>query len=256
AHPAPARATGARSSGARQAARTDGAARACDLGRAPPRPRDPDGQARRAIAPSGARPRLLDRHPRRRACGARRGRGRARRSARGAACARAPVLCGKVPRRKVMTEHTVLLLEPNRAALNRAQDLIESLGHTAIGVNAVDTALHLVTTQQPSVVLASHPTQERVIARLRQSGLVHTSLLVSLPAKVSQPQDIAEGLGADAFVVRPYRRETLASALHAALAIRHVRAHLVELAADLERERARLQRMGDVDPQTSFYHFE
>ncbi|HJZ86534.1 MAG TPA: GGDEF domain-containing protein [Polyangia bacterium] len=155
-----------------------------------------------------------------------------------------------------MTEHTVLLLEPNRAALKRAQDLIESLGHTAIGVNGVDTALHLVTTQQPSVVLASHPTQERVIARLRESGLGQTSLVVSLPAKVSQPQDIAEGLGADAFVVRPYRRETLASALHAALAIRHVRAHLVELAADLERERARLQRMGDVDPQTSFYHFE
>jgi diguanylate cyclase (GGDEF)-like protein len=155
-----------------------------------------------------------------------------------------------------VTEHTVVLLEPNRAALKRAQDLIESLGHAAVGVDGVETALNLIMTQQPSAVLASHPTHQGAILRLREVGLGQTSLIVSVAAKTTQPEEIATSLGADAFLVRPYRRETLAAALHAALAIRHVRAHVSELAADLERERTRLQRIGDVDPRTSFYHFE
>ena len=155
-----------------------------------------------------------------------------------------------------MTEHTVVLLEPNRAALKRAQDLIESLGHTAVGVDGVETALNLVQTQQPSVVLASHPTHTKAIQRMRQVGMGQTSLVISLPAKTATPENIAETLGADAFVIRPYRRETLASAIHSALAIRHVRAHVAELATDLDRERSRLARMGAVDPRTSFYHFE
>src|SRR5262244_2905655 len=104
-----------------------------------------------------------------------------------------------------MTEHTVVVLEPHRAALKRAQDLIESLGHTAVGVQGTETALHIVTTQQPSVVLASHPTQERVVTRLRETGLGQTSLVLSLSAKSREPQEIAESLGADAFVIRPYR---------------------------------------------------
>jgi diguanylate cyclase (GGDEF)-like protein len=155
-----------------------------------------------------------------------------------------------------VTEHTVVVLEPNRTALKRAQDLIESLGHAAVGVAGDETAVHLVTTQQPSVVLASYPTQHRIVGRLREAGLGHTSLVVSVPAKTAQPQEVAEQLRADAFVIRPYKRETLASAIHAALAIRHVRAHVTELAADLDRERSRLAKMGDIDPQTSFYHFE
>jgi diguanylate cyclase (GGDEF)-like protein len=155
-----------------------------------------------------------------------------------------------------VTEHTVVLLEPNRAALKRAQDLIESLGHTAVGVDGVETALNLVQTQQPSVVLASHPAHSKAIARLRQVGMGQTSLVVSLPAKTGTPEQVAESMGADAFVMRPYRRETVASAIHSALAIRHVRAHVAELATDLDRERSRLARMGAVDPRTSFYHFE
>jgi diguanylate cyclase (GGDEF)-like protein len=155
-----------------------------------------------------------------------------------------------------VTEHTVVLLEPNRAAFKRAQELIEALGHTAVGVDGEATALNLVATQQPSVVLASHPAHRPMVERLRQAGLGQTSLVVSLPARTPHPEEIAETVGADAFVVRPYRRETLAAALHSALAMRHVRSHLAELATDLERERTRLARIGDVDPRTSFYHFE
>ena len=155
-----------------------------------------------------------------------------------------------------MTEHTVVLLEPNRAALKRVQDLIESLGHTAVGVDGIETTLNLVQTQQPSVVLASHPAHDKAITRLRQVGMGQTSLVISVPAKTQAPEALAESMGADAFVVRPYRRETVASAIHSALAIRHVRAHVAELATDLDRERSRLARMGAVDPRTSFYHFE
>jgi diguanylate cyclase (GGDEF)-like protein len=155
-----------------------------------------------------------------------------------------------------VSAHKVLLLEPNSTAAKRLQQLVESLGHSAIRVDAVDTAMKAALSQHPSAVLASHPDLEAVIRQLKQAGLGPTSLLVGLPAKQEQPEEVAAGLGADAFVVKPYRRENLASALHAALTVRTVRSRLEELSTDLERERSRHTGVGVVDPRTNLFAFE
>jgi diguanylate cyclase (GGDEF)-like protein len=153
-------------------------------------------------------------------------------------------------------EETVVLLEPNRDAFKKAQGMIQSLGYPTVGVEGVEATMRLVATQKPALVLANYPKHEPIMALLRESGLGHTGLVASFSPKVAKPQSVARALGADAFLVRPYRKEALAAVLHSSLVCRQLRRDTDVVLKELAEARSRLARFGATDPKTHFYHFE
>src|SRR5262249_32546443 len=80
-----------------------------------------------------------------------------------------------------------------------------------------------------AAVLAVHPAAQDIYPRLKASGI---PLIVSLTARQGDAARLANELGADAFVLRPYRKDTLAIALYSAFgsALLRERAVRAELA--------------------------
>jgi diguanylate cyclase (GGDEF)-like protein len=137
---------------------------------------------------------------------------------------------------------SVLIIEPSRAAREKAKKLIESLGYQARVSSDVLEAHALF--DQSAAVLAAHPNAAEIYPRLRATG---TPLIAAFANKTGHPDEIAREIGADAFVLRPYKPEPLAIALYAASVARllrdkagRVEAALGELDDDDERGKSNL----------------
>jgi diguanylate cyclase (GGDEF)-like protein len=113
---------------------------------------------------------------------------------------------------------SVLVIEPSRAARERAKKLIEGLGYEARVAADVLEAHALF--DQSAVVLAAHPNAAEIYPRLRSTG---TPLVAAFATKTKDPEQVAREVGADAFVLRPYKPEALAIALYAASVARLLR---------------------------------
>jgi diguanylate cyclase (GGDEF)-like protein len=113
---------------------------------------------------------------------------------------------------------SVLVIEPSRAARERAGKLIEDLGYEARLAADVLEAHALF--DQAGAVLAAHPNSAEIYPRLRATG---TPLIAAFATKIGKPGETAREIGADAFVHRPYKIEALEIALYAANMARMLR---------------------------------
>lgn len=143
----------------------------------------------------------------------------------------------------MIPEHTVVVLEPDKTR-EKLLGTLEQLGYSAVAVDAAETAVQLVRNQQPSVVVAAHPSHTLHVLNLREAGLGSTALVVSFQGRDAEAVTTAERLGADAFLFRPYRKDTLQAALFSALRARDLRA------SGPGNDSAAM------DAETGFYRFE
>ncbi|MEO6950536.1 MAG: diguanylate cyclase [Polyangia bacterium] len=113
---------------------------------------------------------------------------------------------------------SVLVIEPQKAARERAGKLIEALGYEPRLAETVLEAHALF--DHVSAVVAAHPAAMSIYPRLRATG---TPLVAAFGVKDGDPAAIAREIGADAYVMRPYRQEMLGVALYACSVTRLLR---------------------------------
>ena len=113
---------------------------------------------------------------------------------------------------------SVLVIDPSRAARQRAKKVVEALGYeTRVAANVLEA--HALF-DRSMTVLAAHPYATEIYPRLRSTG---TPLIAVFTAKMAKPEATAWDIGADAFVLRPYKPEAMAIALYAASLARLLR---------------------------------
>ncbi len=113
---------------------------------------------------------------------------------------------------------TVLLIDPSEAGRVKGAASLDALGVQPRLAGDVFEALGLV--EGSVAVVAAHPAAAGIYPRLRSAGI---PLIAALLAKTERPASLARKIGADAYVLRPYKRETLGIALHSALNARLLR---------------------------------
>jgi diguanylate cyclase (GGDEF)-like protein len=106
---------------------------------------------------------------------------------------------------------TVLILDPVRTSREKGAAVLDALGYKPATAADVFEAHALV--DGASAVIAVHPASEAIYARLKTQGI---PLVASFSGKQPRAAALAAHVGADAFVLRPYKRETLMQALYAA----------------------------------------
>jgi len=105
----------------------------------------------------------------------------------------------------------VLILDPAKTSRDKGAAVVAALGYTPVVAADAFEAHALV--DGVGAVVAVHPTAEALYPRLRADG---TPLILSLSPRQPRPAALSAHLQADAFVLRPYRRDTLDIALYAA----------------------------------------
>lgn len=113
---------------------------------------------------------------------------------------------------------SVLVIEPSRAAREKVGKLITELGYEPrLSANVLEA--HALF-DHSSAVIAAHPGAAEIYPRLRATGI---PLIATFHAKQTSPQELAGEIGADAFLLRPYRSEPLGLALYVASVARRLR---------------------------------
>ena len=116
------------------------------------------------------------------------------------------------------TGQSVLVIEPSRAARERVGKLITALAYEPrLAANVLEA--HALF-DHSSAVIAAHPGAAEIYPRLRSTGI---PLIATFHAKQANPDDLAREIGADAFLLRPYRSDALNLALYAASVARQLR---------------------------------
>jgi diguanylate cyclase (GGDEF)-like protein len=116
----------------------------------------------------------------------------------------------------------VLVIDPAKASRDKAAQQLAAIGFTPrLAADAFEA--HALVDGSAAVV-AVHPAAEEIYPRLRASGI---PLIASFAVRTARPTVIADSIGADAFVTRPYKQDMLASALYAASGARLLRERAV-----------------------------
>jgi diguanylate cyclase (GGDEF)-like protein len=121
----------------------------------------------------------------------------------------------------------VLLIDPVKVSRDKGAAVLDALGYRPQVASDVFEAHALV--DGSAAVVAAHPNAQDIYPRLRAAGL---PLVASFGPKQSRPTALAAHVGADAYVVRPYKKDTLGVALFSAAQARLLRerANRAELA--------------------------
>jgi diguanylate cyclase (GGDEF)-like protein len=106
---------------------------------------------------------------------------------------------------------TILIIDPTRTSREKGAAVLDALGYKAVSAADVFEAHALV--DGAAAVIAVHPTASEIYARLRSQGI---PLVASFSGKQARAAALAAHVGADAYVLRPYKRENLMQALYAA----------------------------------------
>jgi diguanylate cyclase (GGDEF)-like protein len=155
------------------------------------------------------------------------------------------------------TELTALVYEPGKSNARRAEELLHSFGFQVIVSDDIETALrHVDSAPGVHLVLCGLPGGEALARAVKARGKERPALIVTSSGETSAGIAFAEAFGADTFALRPFKRDALAAALHAVVALRDERTRSATLESDLAVERARLARLGDSDPKSGLHHFE
>jgi diguanylate cyclase (GGDEF)-like protein len=155
------------------------------------------------------------------------------------------------------TELTALIYETGKSNAKRAEELLQSFGFQVIVSDDLETALrHVDSAPGVHLVLCGVPGGEVLARAVKARGNDRPALVVTSSGETSAGLAAAEQFGADTFALRPYKRDALAAALHAVVALRDERARSAGLESDLAAERTRLLKHGDSDPASGLHHFE
>jgi diguanylate cyclase (GGDEF)-like protein len=121
----------------------------------------------------------------------------------------------------------ILVIDPTKSSREKAGRLVQGLGHSP--QLCADAFEGHALVDGAAAVLAVHPAAQDIYPRLKASGI---PLIVSLVARQGDAAKLASEIGADAFVLRPYRKDTLAIGLYSAFgsALLRERAVRAELA--------------------------
>ncbi len=136
----------------------------------------------------------------------------------------------------------ILIIDPAKSSRDKAAAMVQALGHTPQPCADAFEGHALV--DGASAVLAAHPAAQDIYPRLRAAGI---PLIASFQTRQPLPTQTASEIGADAFVIRPYRRDTLSIALYSAFgaALLRERAVRAELAlADMTGVRRQSDHAG------------
>jgi diguanylate cyclase (GGDEF)-like protein len=115
-------------------------------------------------------------------------------------------------------KRSVLLVDPSKATREKGAALINALGFAARAASDEFEALGLI--DGAGAVIAVHPAAESLYPRLRAAGI---PLISSFAARQPRAALLAQDLGADAYVHRPYKKDVLQVALYAAFGARLLR---------------------------------
>jgi diguanylate cyclase (GGDEF)-like protein len=113
---------------------------------------------------------------------------------------------------------TILVIDPTRTSREKAAAVLDALGYKTAAAADVFEAHALV--DGTAAVVAVHPAAQTIYARLRAQGI---PLISSFSGKQPRAAALASHVGADAYVLRPYKRDTMLQALYAAANARLLR---------------------------------
>jgi diguanylate cyclase (GGDEF)-like protein len=105
----------------------------------------------------------------------------------------------------------VLIIDPTRTSREKGAAVVDALGYKPAGAADVFEAHSVV--DGAAAVIAVHPNAEPIYARLRAQGI---PLISSFSGKQPRAAALASHVGADAYLLRPYKRETVQQALYSA----------------------------------------
>jgi diguanylate cyclase (GGDEF)-like protein len=112
----------------------------------------------------------------------------------------------------------VLLVDPNKPSRDKGAAVLDALGYEPRVASDSFEAHALV--DGTAAVIAQHPASLELYPRLRDVGI---PFIASLSNRQARPAAIAHEIGADAFVIRPYKKESMGVALFAASNARMLR---------------------------------
>ena len=107
--------------------------------------------------------------------------------------------------------NAVLLIDPTKSSRDKGAAVLDALG--LVPRVAVDAFEAHALVDGTAAVIAAHPAALEIYPRLRTMGV---PFVASLSARQARPGALAHHIGADAWVLRPYKKETLSIALYAA----------------------------------------
>src|SRR5438270_3638257 len=112
----------------------------------------------------------------------------------------------------------VLLVDPNKQQRDKGAAVLDALGfEPRVAADAFEAHALIDGT---AAVVASHPAALELYPRLRTMGI---PFVASVSARQARPAAIAHHIGADAFVIRTYKKDMLSIALFAAASARMLR---------------------------------
>lgn len=151
----------------------------------------------------------------------------------------------------------VSVFEATNAARERACTLLAELGATVLPeTTAAQVADRCAGDAAPDVVLAALPEGAEIVEAVRDRVGFGPVIVAALPGPSTTAIGRCQELDADLFVVRPHGSDALASALRAAIGLRHERNKVQTLQSSETMLRERLQRYGQADVETGFQHFD
>src|SRR3954468_16743086 len=112
----------------------------------------------------------------------------------------------------------VLLVDPHKPSRDKGAAVLDALGFEPRVANDAFEAHALI--DGSAAVIASHPAALELYPRLRTMGI---PFVASLSARQARPAAIAHHIGADAFIIRPYKKDMMGIALFAAANARMLR---------------------------------
>lgn len=112
----------------------------------------------------------------------------------------------------------VLLIDPQKPSRDKGAAVLDALGYEPrVAADAFEAHALIDGT---AAVVAVHPAAVEIYPRLRTMGV---PFVASLTSRQGRAASVAANIGADAFVVRPYKKDTLGIALYAATNARMLR---------------------------------
>jgi diguanylate cyclase (GGDEF)-like protein len=117
---------------------------------------------------------------------------------------------------------SILVIDPSRSSREKAGAVIAALGFSPRLASDVFEAHGVV--DGAEAVIAVHPAAQDIYPRVRTAGI---PLVASFSGKQPRPASLAAHIGADSFVLRPYRKDTVGVALFAASGARLLRERAV-----------------------------
>ncbi len=168
------------------------------------------------------------------------------------------------PRRGVTTAEVVgpavafevAVCESNRVSHERARSLLAELGYQVAAEQDEAAIVARLHDAPPRAVLAGLPERAGLIKACLATELERPVVIAALVAPSVTARSRAAAAGADLFAVRPHGRDSLAAALQAAEQIAALRDKVTALRGSEGLLRERLQRHGQSDLATGFFHIE